>query len=664
MPIYVDVALALPGQAPYQYAVPPALESQIAIGKRVFADVRGRKMVGYIVGISDKKAFDEVKDIVGVIDTTPILNPALYQLSEWMAQYYFCGWGQAIEAMMPAPFKKGKFLMKSRAKKTSDGSEIVNPSDLPLTSPQNDVYRQILSSLQSRKSDTFLLHGITGSGKTEVYMHLIREILQEGRGAIVLVPEISLTPQTVDRFFSRFGDSIAIIHSRLSQARRVEEWHRIRSGAARVVVGARSAIFSPVKDLGLIVIDEEHDTSYKQGETPRYHAREVACKRAEIEKAVVILGTATPSLESYFKTLDKTFHYAHLAERIEKRPLPQVEIVDMRRSPENKREHIFSPILERAVRESLERGEQVMLLLNRRGFSTYLHCNSCGHVMQCENCRTSLSYHMDKGALICHLCQYRSVPVRLCPSCKKNYLHYFGIGTQKVEDEARKFFPEARIGRMDSDSTARKDSHETILRAFKRKETDLLIGTQMIAKGHDFPNVSLIGVISADTALHIPDFRASERTFDLLTQVAGRTGRGDIPGKVIVQTYVPHHYSIQSAKDHNYFEFYEKEIQVRQELMLPPYTQMIKVTLSGLVEKDVIRDVLVLGKIIEQKLDPLLGYQVLGPAPASVSRERGEFHWNLFLKGPKIAECLSMLKAALAEFKKRRMKLTVDVDPQ
>jgi primosomal protein N' (replication factor Y) len=658
----IDVALALPSFKTFQYAVPESLESKIALGKRVFVFVRTRRVVGTIVGISAEKVVEEVKPIDAVIDETPVLSPEFLKLTAWMSEYYLCSWGQAIEAALPAPFKKGKFLMKSRGKKTAEDLDVVNPQDLPLTAHQKEAFERILSKMKSGQPGIFLLHGITGSGKTEIYLHLIREMLARGRGSIVLVPEISLTPQTVERFHSRFGDGLAVIHSRLTQARRVEEWHRIRSGQARVVVGARSAVFSPVKDLGLIVIDEEHDTSYKQGETPRYETRQVAAKRAELEGAVVVMGSATPSLESYFHSSDGGSVRLDLPERIERRPLPVVDIVDMRLQPRGKSERIFSYPLEEAVRDCLSKKEQVMLLLNRRGFSTYLHCSACGHVMSCENCRISLTYHYDKGSLFCHVCHFRLAPQRLCPACGKGYLHYFGIGTQKVEEEALRLFPGARVGRMDSDSTSKKGSHEVILRAFKKREIDILIGTQMIAKGHDFPNVSLIGVISADTALHIPDFRSAERTFDLLTQVAGRAGRGDIPGRVLVQTYVPHHYSIQSAKDHDYHEFYEKEIVFRRELSMPPYSHLVNVVLSGPVEKEVMRQSLELSRSLESRMDGR--FKVLGPAPCLVSKEKGEYRWNFFLRGERVEEMNPLLRKTLEEFKKRRVRVTIDVDPQ
>jgi len=661
-PLYADIALAVPSAGAFQYSVPESLAGQARPGIQAFVRMRNRRMMGTIVGLSSVKAVYEVKPIESLVGERPFLDDRMLELTRWMAEYYFCSWGQAIDAALPASFKKGKFHIKSRSAATRDGVEIDSPDDHPLTAAQDAAYRTLLEGAESGESRSYLLHGITGSGKTEVYMHLIRELLKRGRSSIVLVPEISLTPQTMNRFYSRFGDVVAVIHSRLSQGRRVEEWHRIRSGEAKVVVGARSAVFSPVKDLGLIVLDEEHETSYKQGETPRYHAREVAQKRAELENALLVLGSATPSLESYYASEQKKIVRLALPARIENRPLPIVEVVDMRRQQENKRDRIFSNVLEDKVRQALGKKEQVMLLLNRRGFSTYLHCSSCGYVMGCPNCRISLAYHTDKTVLLCHVCHYQAIPQRLCPGCQKNYLHYFGLGTQKVEMEARRLFPDARITRMDTDSTSRKDAHANILRAFKKGDVDILIGTQMIAKGHDFPNVSLIGVISADTALYIPDFRSSERTFDLLTQVSGRAGRGDVPGRVVVQTFVPQHYAIQSAKDHDFLEFYDKEIGIRRELRMPPFSHLVQIVLRGASEKNVVRHAIELARAFrlrsaEAKID------VLGPAPCVSSKEHGQFYWNVYLKGDEVSVVDAFIRDVLKDFKKSGVVLAVDVDP-
>jgi primosomal protein N' (replication factor Y) len=660
---FVDIALGIPQSSPYQYGVPDILSDKVDIGKRVYVKIRERRMVGYIVGFSHAKAVQEIKDIDSVIDALPVLAPHMLKLTQWMADTYVCSRGQCIEAVLPAAFKKGKITMKSRSAKTGESAQSVNPDDLKLTAEQEAAYGVMIQPVEQNESRTFLLHGITGSGKTEVYMHVIREVLKKGKSCIVLVPEISLTPQSVDRFYSRFGDCVAVIHSRLSQGRKMEEWHRIRSGEAKVVVGARSAIFSPTPNLGLIVIDEEHETSYKQDETPRYDARRVARERAKNEKAVLILGSATPSMETFHEAQTNQIGYVYLSNRIENRPLPVVDIVDMRRQRDVKRERIFSQPLEEAIKQVLVKKEQVMLLLNRRGFSTHLHCASCGYVMSCPNCRISLAYHFDTASVMCHVCHHTAVPQRLCPGCQKNYLHYFGIGTQKVEQEAKMLFSSARIARMDTDSTSRKDAHEQILRAFQKQQLDILIGTQMIAKGHDFPNVSLIGVVSADTALHIPDFRASERTFDILTQVAGRAGRGDVPGRVIIQTSVPHHYAIQSAKDHNFLEFYDKEIILRKELMMPPFSRLIQIIGKGPDEGSLLKQMMLLAKELGLRTQST-AIQVLGPAPSLVSKAQGSFFWHLYVKGSDIEAMISLVRKTLGEFRRGSVQLTVDVDPQ
>ncbi len=660
--MYVDVALAVPSAGAFQYSVPEGMAHKVKTGAQAFVRMRNRRMMGTIVGVSSVKAVNEVKPIESLVGEQPFLDDRMLALTSWMSEYYFCSWGQAIDAALPASFKKGKFFVKSRSGKPHDGVEIDSPDDHPLTAAQDAAYQALLAGADSGEAHSYLLHGITGSGKTEVYMHLIRELLKRGRSSIVLVPEISLTPQTMNRFYSRFGAGVAVIHSRLSQGRRVEEWHRIRSGEAKVVVGARSAVFSPVRNLGLIVLDEEHETSYKQGETPRYHAREVALKRTQLENALLVLGSATPSLETYYVSEKEKITRLELPARIENRPLPIVEVVDMRRQRESKREPIFSNVLEDQMRQALSKKEQVMLLLNRRGFSTYLHCSSCGHVMGCPNCRISLAYHTDKSMLLCHTCHYQEIPQRLCPGCQKNYLHYFGLGTQKVEMEARRLFPDAKVARMDADSTSRKDAHATILRSFKKREIDILIGTQMIAKGHDFPNVSLIGVISADTALYIPDFRSSERTFDLLTQVSGRAGRGNVPGRVVVQTFVPQHYAIQAAKDHDFLEFYDKEIGIRRELRMPPFSHLVQIIARGASEKSVVRTVIELSKAFRMTATAA-GIDVLGPAPCVNSKQHGQFYWNIYLKGAEVSRINAFIRETLKGFKKSGVVLAVDVDP-
>ncbi|MFO7819331.1 MAG: primosomal protein N' [Halanaerobacter sp.] len=442
--------------------------------------------------------------------------------------------------------------------------EFNQTSDLDLTSEQEQALESILKGVNNQGSQTFLLKGVTGSGKTEVYLQALDQILAKGQGAIVLVPEISLTPQTIARFKGRFQNQVAVLHSQLSAGERFDEWRRLKSGEAKVAIGARSAIFAPLADLGLIIIDEEHETTYKQDDHPKYHAREAAVYRANLNDAVTILGTATPSLEAYYRTQDGDYKLLELKNRIDDRPMPEVEVVDMREELAKGNRRMFSELLQEEITARLEEGEQSIVFLNRRGFSTFVQCRKCGHVMRCNDCDVSLTYHSNPPLLHCHYCDHQEDVPKTCPNCDSKYIKYFGIGTQKVEEELNELFAEANIKRMDVDTTRKKGAYRRILSDFKEHKIDILIGTQMVAKGHDFPNVTLVGVITADTALNFPDFRSSERTFQLLTQVAGRTGRGDKGGEVVVQSYTPEHYSIQFAKKHDYDSFYEKEIASRE----------------------------------------------------------------------------------------------------
>ena len=438
-------------------------------------------------------------------------------------------------------------------------------------------------------SSTFLLHGVTGSGKTEVYLQAIAYALERGQGAIVLVPEISLTPQTVERFKARFSSGrlqtlVAVLHSHLSAGERHDEWHKIRQGRARIVIGARSAIFAPVEPLGLVIVDEEHEHTYKQEEAPRYHARDVAIVRGQMEGAVVVLGSATPSLESYHNCKKGKYTLLDLPERVDNQKMPHVRVVDLRQAARGgKGPPIFSNQLKEAITQRLERGEQTILFLNRRGYSTALECTQCGHVANCPNCSLSLTYHRPEQKLRCHLCGYIEPVPTACPNpkCRNPQIRYSGLGTQKVEDVLGKLFPQARVRRMDADVMKRKEDYRKVLGDFRVGKIDILIGTQMIAKGLHFPNVTLVGIIFADMALHQPDFRAGERTFQLLTQVAGRAGRGDVEGEVFVQAFTPFHPAIQYARRHDFVGFYEQEIEFREQLKYPPVARVALLTLKG-----------------------------------------------------------------------------------
>lgn len=534
--------------------------------------------------------------------------------------------------------------------------------ELKPTIAQKEVLKTINKNLLKPKSNTYLLHGVTGSGKTEVYMQLIKEVLQDQKGAILLVPEISLTPLMVKRFYSRFGDKIAVLHSALSSGERYDEWRNIKRGKAKIVIGARSAVFAPVKDLGLIIIDEEHENSYKQGHQPFYHARRVAQKRAEINGIDLILGSATPSLESYYKAKEGIYTYLSLPGRIDNKEMPPVEVIDMTEELKKGNPSIFSRKLENSLKETLNKGEQAILFLNRRGYSSFVLCRSCGEVIKCKNCDISMTYHHAKDKLICHYCgAARDIP-RYCPNCSSKYIKDFGIGTERIEKEVKKLLPEAKVARMDHDTTTRKGSHRRILNKLENNEIDILIGTQMVAKGHDYPNISFVGVITADTMMNLPDFRSSERTFQLLTQVAGRTGRGKKKGIVTIQTYNPDHYSILAAKEHNYEYFYKKEIVLRKALQYPPYTYLVSITITHKKKNKAENAAKKLyNHIKEYKIK-----KVIGPSAAPIERIRGNYRVQLLLKFDDVNNRTDILKILKDEFLKNtsmNVKYNIDVDP-
>jgi primosomal protein N' (replication factor Y) (superfamily II helicase) len=515
----------------------------------------------------------------------------------------------------------------------------------PLT-PAQDAALQPLLGASRASGGTFLLRGVTGSGKTRVYIELLEEVVKrQGRGAIVLVPEIALTPQTVDRFRARFGEDVAVLHSALSEGERYDAWRMLRSGARRIAVGARSAIFAPVHDLGAIVVDEEHESSYKQGEAPRYHAREVAIVRARMAGAVCLLGSATPALESWANAQRGKYTLLELPDRVEGRPLPTVEVVDMRREREaldaDTRRATPGPLvlsrpLHAAVEERLARGEQVILLLNRRGYANFVQCRACGHVWQCDRCNVSLTYHRTRRRLICHYCFHEEAPPTACSECGKDSLSFRGLGTEQVERIVTETFPAARIARMDVDTTAARWAHHHILDRVGRNEIDILLGTQMIAKGLDFHNVTLVGVINADVGLNLPDFRASERTFQLLTQVAGRAGRGDRPGQVLIQTAVPAHHAVRSALTHDYVAYAARELEDRREPAYPPHARLANIVVSGPDEVRVQEATEALAGDAARTLRSLGARQVgiLGPAPCAIDRIRDRWRWHFVLRSP------------------------------
>jgi len=533
-----------------------------------------------------------------------------------------------------------------------------------LTFEQRAVVDRILSGYHNRCSRNYLIHGVTGSGKTEVYMQLIEHVVNEGKKAIMLVPEISLTPQTIERFKGRFG-RVAVMHSRLSAGERHDELMRIKDGDVDVVIGARSAVFAPFENLGIIVIDEEHENSYKSDKTPKYHTREVAYKRCEIENALLVLGSATPSVETYYEASIGRYSICRMKKRVGNKKLPYIYLADMRKEMEDGNKTIFSKVLHQGIRDALDKKNQIILFLNRRGFSTFVSCRKCGLVMKCPKCDVSLTYHMDKNMLNCHYCGYAAKVPDICPSCKSNYIKYFGVGTQKVESEVKKYFPDAKVLRMDFDTTSAKGSHERIYNAFKNNEADILIGTQMISKGLDFKGVTLVGIIAADLTLNIPDYKSSERTFQLITQVSGRAGRGSIDGLVIVQTYSPMHYSIQAAMHNDYVNFYNKEILIRKSFIYPPFSSLMDILVSSQIDKEA-KDVI---SQITDKLKCIIGSEkditILGPSRAPISKINTYYRWQTIIKGT-VGDTLKKQVKELANTvsaKNISTKISIDINP-
>jgi primosomal protein N' (replication factor Y) len=542
-----------------------------------------------------------------------------------------------------------------------------NENGIRLNEAQTVVLDKIRECLTAGRFSPCLLYGVTGSGKTEVYLRAIAEVLQGDGGAIYLVPEIALTAQLLSRIGRRFPErEIAVLHSGISQSARYDQWKRIRRGEVRVVVGARSALFAPVRNLRLIVVDEEHDPSYKQDDRLRYNARDLALVRGRFSEATVILGSATPAIQSYFHAAEGRYRCLTLPARIDDRPLPRVEVVDLRME---RNEQGLTPLLSRtlieAIRETLADRQQTLLFLNRRGFHTYLFCPECGHVFSCPNCDISLTHHASEGVLKCHHCDFTAQTAALCPSCKGRRVRSYGAGTERVEEEAKTLFPKARIARMDSDTTTRRGDAERILQGIDRREIDILIGTQMITKGHDFPAITLVGVVAADTSLNIPDFRAAERTFQILTQVSGRGGRGDQPGRVVIQTFTPGHYAIRRAQEHDYAGFYADELPLRRQLVYPPFSRLIGLHFSSMKKDEGKRAVAELGALARELAGTMTGgkTEVLGPAESPLARIRGRYRWQLLLRG-KESRPLHLLAQRLLEGAGRDgMEIIVDVDP-
>ena len=747
---YAEVVFDRPLDHAYTYAVPLALHDALAVGKRVLAPFgKGdRHLVGYCVGVNTDPPGRVVKSLVQVVDDEALLTPDLLKLTRWMADYYLCGWGQVLNAVLPAGVRRGagtkpvplielvpeslwlnppiglgakqkrvldflqshegpvalRQLLKQakcglspirgllekgfarrkagRIENTQIQTSVAELDETPLpeaetrpvalTPDQFGVWAALERAVRDGGFHPYLLYGVTGSGKTEIYLRAIEEVLRQGKEALVLVPEISLTPQTIRSFQGRCGN-VAVLHSHLHSAERGSHWRRIAQGEVQVIVGARSAVFAPTRSLGLIVIDEEHETSFKQEMTPRYHARDVAVMRARLENIPIILGSATPSLESWYNAQRGQYTLLELPKRVLDRPLPRVHFIDLRhdRDPNHRFDGI-SPSLERAMRASLDKGGQVILLLNHRGFSTYLHCPACGHVEHCRFCDLAMTFHRERHIVLCHYCGYEATPPEKCPACGTGQVRYQGMGTEKLHAELQRKFPDKIVGRMDSDTMRRPGRHARVLGAFRRGVIHILMGTQMIAKGLDFPNVTLVGVVNADVGLHHADFRAAERTFQLLAQVAGRTGRGSQGGHVFIQTMSPDHPAIALAATHDYRRFAEGEMRQRRAHNYPPWQRIARIIVRSKDEAAAGEFADRLSAAFRTGLERLqrgaagvADLRLLGPAEAPVFRLKGYFRFHFQLRSSTSAFLHQVLRAVLPTVRlPKGVELMIDVDPQ
>jgi primosomal protein N' (replication factor Y) len=742
--LYADVVFDRPLDHAFTYAVGPELSAQIAVGKRVRAPFgRGDKAaIGYCVRLSETPPEREVKELVAVLDDEPLLTEHLLRLTRWMADYYLCGWGQVLNAVVPSGARdKAGTRSLIFVEPVAEAEAVDNPTELTakqkavlellrkaskpveqrqlarqakcgqgpidalvlkglarrvarridrfvdgtveeetphgpivLNEDQQKVWNQLEPTLKQGGFHAYLLHGVTGSGKTEIYLRAIEEVIRQGKEALVMVPEISLTPQTIQRFRGRCGE-VAVLHSHLGNAERGGHWRRVAAGHAQIIVGARSAVFAPAKRLGLIVVDEEHENTFKQDTTPRYHGRDVAVMRARLENIPILLGSATPSLESWHNAQRGQYTLLSLPQRVLELPLPQVALIDLRHQPPKRgRPLAISDALEYAMKTALKAGGQVMLLLNRRGFSTHIHCPSCGHVETCRFCDLALTYHKERDVMLCHYCGYEQEPQRNCPACGLSAIRYQGLGTEKLQVEIEERFPGYVVRRMDGDTMRKPGSHARVLAAFRKGLIHILLGTQMIAKGLDFPNVTLVGVVNADMGLHFPDFRSAERTFQLLSQVAGRAGRGPQGGRVLIQTFAPEHPCIAFAATHDYAGFVAAEMAHRRQHNYPPFQRLARLIVRSrdrdaacaFADKlaEAFQRALHLSTREAEGITTPPELRVLGPAEAPVFRLKGYYRYHFQLQSPSPALLHQVLRTVLpAQRVPNGVEFTLDVDP-
>lgn len=729
MKLYAEVIInseALEIDRPFTYKVPEEFNNEIKIGQIVKVPFgKGNKTSeGFILNLkNDDNIKFKTKNIAAILVKDPVIDEDDINLIEFLREKTLCKYIDAFRLLIPVGIMKGAKAKKKRVivLKNEDLSNIKNPdgykkiieffktnsgkytkselinehsisqyklnklienevlsieeesvfryndrvynkdSAKTLTIEQENIIREYINS----DDKMFLLKGVTGSGKTEVYMKLVERVLLEGKSAIILVPEIALTPQMIERFKGRFGVNVSLFHSKLSDGERFDEWFRVKEGKSKVIVGARSAIFLPAKNLGLIIIDEEHENTYKSEQNPKYQTKEVAEYLSELKGCKVILGSATPSIETYYRALTGEMKLLELNSRVDNKPMPPMKVIDMRNELKGGNKSLFSRELFIAIQERLKRKEQIILFLNRRGFSTFVSCRSCGYVFKCDECDISMTYHKN-GLLICHYCGKTKREPRECPKCHSKYVKFFGAGTQRVEEEVKKYFNNAGILRMDVDTTRDKHSYERIYNTFKNGEADILIGTQMVSKGLDFKNVTLVGILAADMSINIPDYRAAERTFQIITQVAGRAGRGDKQGEVLIQTYTPQHYSLQYAVNYDYEGFYEKEFTVRAMMKYPPFGKLLLINGTSKKEELLKNFMHKITMMIKPLVESCLDIEILGPIPCMISKVKENYRWQIVIKGEFDSYFSKNIKEILYDENKNvynDIRISMDIDP-
>ncbi|WP_294126266.1 primosomal protein N' [uncultured Clostridium sp.] len=729
MKLYAEVIInseALEIDRPFTYKVPEEFNNEIKIGQIVKVPFgKGNKTSeGFILNLkNDDNIKFKTKNIAAILVKDPVIDEDDINLIEFLREKTLCKYIDAFRLLIPVGIMKGAKAKKKKVivLKNEDLSNIKNPdgykkiveffktnsgkytkselinehsisqyklnklienevlsieeesvfryndrvynkdSAKTLTIEQENIIREYINS----DDKMFLLKGVTGSGKTEVYMKLVERVLLEGKSAIILVPEIALTPQMIERFKGRFGVNVALFHSKLSDGERFDEWFRVKEGKSKVIVGARSAIFLPAKNLGLIIIDEEHENTYKSEQNPKYQTKEVAEYLSELKGCKVILGSATPSIETYYRALTGEMKLLEINSRVDNKAMPPMKVIDMRNELKGGNKSLFSRELFIAIQERLKRKEQIILFLNRRGFSTFVSCRSCGYVFKCDECDISMTYHKN-GLLICHYCGKTKREPRECPKCHSKYVKFFGAGTQRVEEEVKKYFNNAGILRMDVDTTRDKHSYERIYNTFKNGEADILIGTQMVSKGLDFKNVTLVGILAADMSINIPDYRAAERTFQIITQVAGRAGRGDKQGEVLIQTYTPQHYSLQYAVNYDYEGFYEKEFTVRAMMKYPPFGKLLLINGTSKKE-DLLKNFMhKITMMIKPLVENCLDIEILGPIPCMISKVKENYRWQIVIKGEFDSYFSKNIKEILYDENKNvynDIRISMDINP-